>query len=151
MKIWDITQHIARNYMSNCQHFRICYCERKSNFSNKYLDFWITLYLLPKSEAIWKIFSAKIGKDLKDTFFQNWRKFERYFLPKSEKTVSKFSKAGGRYPSPPLVAPPLLGCSVKHFFLFYSSFVLHVWFSTIWEYIMIKISVLFYSKSFINK
>jgi hypothetical protein len=40
---------------------------------------------------------------------------------------------------------------VKHFFLFYSSFVLHVWFSTIWEYIMIKISVLFYSKSFINK
>jgi hypothetical protein len=42
--LWDIIQYIASDYISSSQHFRICYCGRKSNFSNKYQDFWITLY-----------------------------------------------------------------------------------------------------------
>jgi hypothetical protein len=46
VKIWAIIQHIASDYISNSQHFRICYCRRKSNFSNKYQDFWITLYFM---------------------------------------------------------------------------------------------------------
>jgi hypothetical protein len=64
-------------------------------------------------------FSPKIGETLKEIFSQNQEnlieifsqnrsKFERYFLPKSEKAVTKFSKAGGEYPPPtPPVAPRL--------------------------------------------
>jgi hypothetical protein len=64
-----------------------------------------TLYCHPKSKKKLYISSPKIGDNLKDIFFQNCRKFERYFLPKSEKAVSKFSKAVGRYP--PLPVAPL--------------------------------------------
>ncbi len=66
----------------------------------KWEKVWKNVKFSPKSERIWKIFSLKIRENLKDIFYQNWRKLERYFIPKSEKAVSKFSKAGGRYPSP---------------------------------------------------
>jgi len=38
-------------------------------------------------------------------FTQDRRKIYIYLLPKSEKTVSKFSKVGGRYPPPGSAAP----------------------------------------------
>jgi len=59
------------------------------------------VYFLRKLEKISKIFSANIGENLKVIFSQNWREFDIYFLPKSEKAVFKFSKAGERYPHPP--------------------------------------------------
>jgi hypothetical protein len=54
----------------------------------------------PKIEENLREFSPKIGGNLSEIFSQNRRNFERDFLPKSEKAVTKFSKAGGGYPPP---------------------------------------------------
>ncbi len=48
-----------------------------------------------------RLFSSKIGENLRDLFSQNWRKLERYFLQNSEKAANKFSKGGGSsFPAP---------------------------------------------------
>jgi hypothetical protein len=63
-----------------------------------------------------RLFSSKIRESLRDTFSQNWRKFEGYFLQKSEKTANKFFKAGGGTLSTP--PPPGRGAPVNSYCTF---------------------------------